>query len=110
MARITVKKLKDSRNQFAREAEELGLANNFLFLSTLKRLDVQINTLSELEAAMDEDGYTVTKEYVKGRANIYLNPAVDGYNKTAQQANATTQVLVKIIKDLGVRAEEDDDL
>lgn len=110
MARISLKKLKDSRNQFERQAEELGLSDNFLFISTLKRLDVQINVLANLEKGMEEDELTVTKEYVKGRKNLYLNPAIDGYNKTAQQANATTQVLVKIIKDLGGKAEDGDDL
>ena len=71
---------------------------------------MQLDILTKLEENIEVDGPTVTKEYVKGRANIYTNPAIDSYNKTAQQANNTTQVLVKIIKELGVKAEEDVEL
>ena len=110
MARITSNKLKISRAKFDQDAEEYGLSKNFLFLSTLKRLDVQLDILTKLEDNIEADGPTVTKEYVKGRANIYTNPAIDSYNKTAQQANNTTQVLVKIIKELGTKAEEDVEL
>ena len=54
----------------------------------------------------------VTKEYVKGRENIYTNPAVNAYNKTCQQANNTTQTLMKIIEQLRNMEDsmEDDEL
>ena len=47
-----------------------------------------------------EQGSLVTKEYVKGRENIYTHPAIGEYNKTATAANQTVTTLVKIIKEL----------
>lgn len=49
----------------------------------------------------------VTKEYVKGRENVYTHPAVSEYNRTTDSANRTVQTLMKIIKDLG--KEQDDE-
>ena len=40
----------------------------------------------------------VTKEYVKGRANLVANPAISEYNKTSTAANQTVQTLIKIIR------------
>ena len=42
----------------------------------------------------------VEKEYVKGRKNVYSNPAIDQYNKTSSAANNTVGMLVNIIKNL----------
>ena len=50
----------------------------------------------------------MTKEYVKGRANIYVNPAVTEYNKTTDSANRTVTTLMKIIKGFAKEDEERD--
>ena len=42
--------------------------------------------LDALEKSFREDGATTTKEYVKGRENIYVHPAVDKYTKTSDSA------------------------
>lgn len=112
MANISSAKLKKSLNAFKTEAKNNGYESHFLFLSTLKRLEVQINILDQMEQSMEEDGMLVTKEYVKGRENIYTNPAVNAYNKTCQQANNTTQTLMKIIEQLRNMEDsmEDDEL
>lgn len=93
---------KQSLNEQAREilkiAEETGVQTNFFFVTTFKRYQVQLNNLTELESAIRETGTLVTKEYVKGRANIYVNPAVTEYNKTTDSANRTVSTLMKIIK------------
>ena len=54
--------------------------------------------MEELKKAIAEDGMTVTKEYVKNRKNIVINPAVTEYNKTASAANQTVQTLLKIVQ------------
>ena len=93
---------KQSLNEQAREiikiAEETGVQTNFFFVTTFKRYQVQLNNLTELESAIRDTGTLVTKEYVKGRANIYVNPAVTEYNKTTDSANRTVTTLMKIIK------------
>ena len=81
-------------------AQKHGVEQNFFFITTFKRYQVQIKILSELEAKIKEDGALVTKESVKGRENIYTHPAISEYNKTSTSANQTVQTLIKIIKDL----------
>ena len=88
-------------------AEKFGVEQNFLFLTTFKRYQVQLNILNELEKKIKEDGTLVTKEYVKGRGNVYTHPAINEYNKTATASNQTVATLIKIIKTL--RSESDDD-
>lgn len=90
--------LQEQAVEILRIAEETGVQTNFFFVTTFKRYQVQLSNLSELEKAIKEMGTLVTKEYVKGRANIYVNPAVTEYNKTTDSANRTVTTLMKIIK------------
>lgn len=83
--------------EIVERAKEKGLEGNFFFVTTLKRYQVQLQTLDELEAEIKEGGTVVEKEYVKGRKNVYANPAIGEYNKTATAANNTVQTLIKII-------------
>ena len=79
-------------------AEQYGVEKNFLFITTFKRYTVQLKILSDLEKAIDENGATVTKEYVKGRKNLYSNPAIKEYNNAVTSANKTVSTLMSIIK------------
>lgn len=82
------------------KAEERGVQSNFFFVTTFKRYQVQMATLTELEKAIKDHGSTVTKEYVKGRQNLVVNPAITEYNKTATAANGTVATLINIIKSM----------
>lgn len=88
-----------------KQAKERGVENNFLFVTTFDRYLTQIKILDDLKKAIDEEGMTVTKEYVKGRKNVYTNPAVSEYNKTTDSANRTVTALIKIIN--GFRNNQD---
>ena len=81
-------------------AMQAGVEQNFFFVTTFSRYKVQINTLAKLEKVIANEDTLVTKEYVKGRGNIYTHPAITEYNKTAQAANNTVQTLLKIITTL----------
>ena len=83
-----------------RIAQEHGVEQNFLFLTTFQRYQVQLTILNNLKEKIEEDGALVTKEYVKGRENIYTHPAIGEYNKTSTAANQTVATLIKIIKSL----------
>lgn len=100
-------------NEQAREiikiAEKSGVQSNFLFLTTFKRYQVQLGILTELESALKEDGMLVSKEYVKGRKNLYENPAVGAYNKTVDSANKTVATLMRILKNFNVQDESQED-
>lgn len=58
---------------------------------------------------MKEDGVLVTKEYVKGRKNLYSHPAVAEYNRTTDSANKTVSTLMKIIKSFNAEETSEDD-
>ena len=94
------KNLNEQAKEILKIAEEHGVEQNFFFITTFNRYLVQINILNELEAKIKEEGTLVTKEYVKGRGNLYTNPAITEYNKTSTSANQTVATLIKIIKSL----------
>lgn len=99
MAKLT---LNEQAQEIIRIAEESGVQSNFFFITTFKRYQVQLNILNELEKSIKEDGLQVTKEYVKGRKNLYSNPAINDYNRTTDSANKTVGTLMRILRDFNV--------
>lgn len=99
------KKLQDQVNEILAKAERKGVSTNFFFVTTFKRYQVQMRILNDLEREISEMGATVSKEYVKGRANVYTNPAISEYNKTATAANGTVMTLIKIVNSLSEESE-----
>ena len=89
-------------------AEKHGVEQNFFFLTTFKRYQVQIGILNDLEKTIREEGTLVTKEYVKGRKNVYSHPAISDYNRTTDSANKTVVTLLKIITTLRDRQDDDE--
>lgn len=93
--------LNEQALEIIRIAEESGVRSNFFFVTTFKRYQVQLNILTDLERALKDEGTLVQKEYVKGRKNLYANPAIAEYNRTADSANKTVSTLMKIIREFG---------
>ena len=108
MERLT---LNEQAKEIIRIAEESGVQSNFFFITTFKRYQVQLNILAELEKSLKADGMQVTKEYVKGRKNLYSNPAIQDYNRTTDSANKTVATLMRILRNFGVddTSEQDTD-
>ena len=100
--------LDDKAKEIVKIAEESGVQSNFFFLTTFKRYQVQLKILNELEKTMKEEGMLVKKEYVKGRKNIYSNPALVDYNKTTDSANKTVAALIRIIKVFNVEENSEE--
>ncbi len=92
------KALEEQAEKILEIAEEYGVNSNFLFINTFKTYLVQIRILKDLDEAIQKDGTITTKEYVKGRENIYTHPAIKEYNNTVNSANKTVSTLMKIIK------------
>ena len=106
-ANIMAKKtLNEQANEIIRIAEEAGVQTNFFFLTTFKRYQVQLNILADLEKTIKSEGTLVTKEYVKGRQNLYTSPAVTEFNRTTDSANKTVSTLIRIIN--GFRQEDEE--
>lgn len=99
--------LNDKAKELLELAQEANVEQNFFFVSTFKRYQVQLTILAQLEAEIKKAGVLVTKQYVKGRENVYTHPAVTDYNRTAQAANQTVQTLLKIIVTLAEHSIED---
>lgn len=106
------KNLKAQAKEILRLAEESGLQSNYFFVTTFERYQVQLQILDNLKQSIEEDGMTVTKEYVKGRKNLYSNPAISDYNRTTDSANKTVATLLRILKsfDADLSKEESDPL
>ena len=98
--------LKEQEKQIMEMAEQSGVQSNYFFITTFRRYQVQLKMLDELEKSIEKDGVTTTKEYVKGRQNVYSSPAVKDYNTTTDSANRTVACLMKIIRNFN--DEEDD--
>jgi hypothetical protein len=101
--------LNKQAQEIIRIAEESGAQSNFFFLTTFRRYQVQLNILSDLEKSLKEEGMTVTKEYVKGRKNLYSNPAIAEYNRTTDSANKTVATLMRILKNYGVDEQNNEE-
>ena len=96
------------RKQIADQAKAIGLNDNYLFATTLHRYDRLLLHLDELEKKVDEIGVTTVKEYVRGRENVVINPAINAFNNTTSHANKTAETLWKMIKEhKGTAAAED---
>ena len=97
--------LQEQADALLQKAEEKGIQTNFFFRTTFKRYQVQMQILNDLEKEIRKEGTTVSKEYVKGRKNLYTNPAITEYNKTATAANGTVATLINIVKSLSEEGE-----
>ena len=104
--------LNKQADEILRMAEESGVQSNYFFATTFDRYLVQMHILEDLKKAIEQEGMLVQKEYVKGRKNLYTNPAVGDFNRTTDSANKTVATLMRIIKNFGVNedAEESDPL
>lgn len=100
--------LKDQAEEIKNMAEEKGLEDNFFFITTFDRYLVQIDILESLKEEINDEGTTVSKEYVKGRKNLYTNPAINAYNRTTDSANKTVTTLLKILNGAGTVKKQDE--
>ena len=91
------KTVNEQAEEILQKAEAFGVDKNFFFITTFRRYMVQLKILSELESSIKNDGVLVTKEYVKGRKNVYSHPAIQDFNRTTDSANKTVSTLMKII-------------
>lgn len=90
--------IQEQAEEILRIAEEGGVENNFFFATTFKRYETQLHVFSELEKTIKKDGTLVSKEYVKGRENVYTHPAVKELSQISGAMDRTVATLIKIIK------------
>ena len=78
-------------------AESSGMQENFFFKTTFERYLTQIKILADLQKTINTTDTLITKQYVKGRGNLYANPAIREYTHVTDSANKTVQTLIKIL-------------
>ncbi len=92
-------------------AKSYGIDDNPLFLSAANQYTVQQKVIEEIKKSLNDPAeYTVDKEYVKGRKNLYVNPLVRELPKHADSATKTLNAMLDIIVKLGHKQPAADDL
>ena len=77
-------------------AADPGAPKTKLYITTLERYIDLVNMLRDLKAQIDAADLVTIKEYIKGRENEYINPAIKAYNQTCESANKTALLLLKM--------------
>jgi len=95
---VSAAHLKKQAAEILRKAKAKGTDQSYLFITAFQRYGEHLEHLDALQKAIEADGTLVEKEYVKGRANVYVNPAITAYNATAAAADKTATLLLKYIE------------
>lgn len=91
-------KLEKQAAEILESAAALGVEDSYMFVTSFQRYTELLDHLHQLRGAIEDAGTIVTKEYVKGRENMYVNPAVTAYNQTAGAADKTAALLLKYLE------------
>ena len=92
------------------EAKQNGLTEDYKFMTTFDRYTKQVELITKLADVIEKDGELVTKEYVRGRENVYIHPAIKELNNTTNSANNTVSTLLKILATVKPKEETEDEL
>lgn len=95
------KDLDQLADDIMQEAKRKGCSDSYFFQTTFERYQTQLEILRNLKKSIKENETLVTKEYVKGRECIVVNPAISEYNKCATAANGTVATLFKLLNSVG---------
>lgn len=110
---MTNKEIEQKGKQILKQAEDKGLTDNFLFTSAFDRYLYQLKLLNQLQEECSKSETLVTKEYVRGRETVVLNPTIRGLNSVSSEANKTLNTLLKVIDSFGKaenKKEEEKDI
>lgn len=89
-------------------AKEYNVEKNALFIAAAQQYELQQSVISMIRQQLEDDGSAVsTKEYVKGRENVYANPLIRELPKHADSANRTLTTMLDIITKLGKKTEKE---
>ena len=90
------------------KAQQYGVDNNPFFKNTLANYETVQISIEQIHKILIQEDMTITKEYVKGRENTYLHPAIKELPRLVDIANKTMDTLLKIIVQLGTIRESDE--
>lgn len=105
---MNTRKRKISYDVLMQMAEAYHVDDNPLFQSAARSYVDQIKMISDIEAAIKEEGLLCKKEYVKGRENLAANPLVSELPKYRDCANRTLITMRDLIIGLGTKTHTND--
>lgn len=96
-------------------AETYGVEENALFKSAIQQYKIQIDVLKKIKAGISKSykegsSLLTTKEYVKGRENISINPLVKELPKHSDALNKTSAQIISIIINFGTPPKIENEL
>lgn len=95
---ITISALKKMANEY-------GVAENPLFIAAAEQYITQQKMISAIRKELDAADLAVSKQYVKGRENVYAHPLIKELTKHSDSANKTLETILKVITTLGKKQE-----
>ena len=101
--------LKDRAQRILKKAREKGDEQALLFETIFQQYLETLDHRQKLRDAIVKDGATVTKEYVKGRQNIYVHPAMAAYAQQGKLLLNTAQTLMTLIREKIADSDDQDD-
>lgn len=101
--------LKERANKILAKAREKGDEQALLFETIFQQYLETLDHRQKLRKALVEDGITVTKEYVKGRQNIYVHPALAAYATQGKLLLETAKTLMTLIREKIADADDQDE-
>ena len=106
MASKNDKSIITSLNQMA---AAYGMEDNALFKSLIETYCTQIRVIQIMRDELEEADLAVSKEYVKGRENLYAHPLIKELPKHSDSATRTAGMIVDVIKKLGEKKDDTDE-
>ena len=101
--------LKERANKILAKAREKGDEQALLFETIFQQYLETLDHRQKLRKALVKDGVTVTKEYVKGRQNIYVHPALAAYATQGKLLLETAKTLMTLIREKIADADDQDE-
>lgn len=103
-------KIKDFIKVFDDKADETITLKETLLQTNLITLLEQIEQIEKIKKETKKCKVTSTKEYVKGRENIVINPLEKFLGECQGRKDKTVNTIIKAIKDLDIGSKETDEL
>lgn len=101
--------LRERANKILAKAREKGDEQALLFETIFQQYLETLDHRQKLRKALVDDGITVTKEYVKGRQNIYVHPALAAYAQQGKLLLDTAKTLMTLIREKIADSDDQDD-
>lgn len=101
--------LKERAAKILAKAREKGDEQALLFETIFQQYLETLDHRQKLRKALVDDGITVTKEYVKGRQNIYVHPALAAYATQGKLLLETAKTLMTLIREKIADSDDQDD-